>query len=164
MARSSSYRMRWANLYRSGQGRLRTAAGASLDGRIVPEKIVGEGAARTLRDQPRNTAEKSRRVCRHNGLFVAIATVGENRDGIGLAVGRSRTSTRGVARGGAGHTKWREMPMAFRAGPHPARPRPGKPGRGFARASSLRRMTRCTLIATAPALRCAPRRGRLGDA
>ena len=33
-------------------------------------------------------------VCRHNGLFVAIATVAENRDGIGQAVRRFRTRTR----------------------------------------------------------------------
>nr|DAO34561.1 MAG TPA: hypothetical protein [Caudoviricetes sp.] len=60
----------------------------------VPGEIVSEGEARTPRDRPRNTAEKSRRVCRHNGLFVAIPTVGENRDGIGLAVDRLRTRTR----------------------------------------------------------------------
>ena len=94
MARSSSYRLGWANLYRSGQGPLRTAAGASLEGRGVPEEIVGEGEARTPRDRPRNVAEKSGRVCRHNGLFVAIPTVGETWDGIRQAVDRLRTRTR----------------------------------------------------------------------
>nr|DAY01379.1 MAG TPA: hypothetical protein [Caudoviricetes sp.] len=63
---------RRANLYRSGQGRLRTAAGASRRGRRVPGEIVSEGGARTPRDRPRNTAEKQGRVCRHNGLFLAI--------------------------------------------------------------------------------------------
>lgn len=53
-------------------------------------------AAHEPGDRPRNTAEKSRRVCRHNGLFVAIPTVGENRDGIGQAVDRLRTRTRPI--------------------------------------------------------------------
>ena len=83
MARQSSYRLGRANLYRSGQGRLRTAAGASLEGRRVPKEVVGEGGAERLRRRWRNTAEKRGGVCRHNGLFVAIPTVGENRDGIG---------------------------------------------------------------------------------
>lgn len=72
MARSSAYVLRWASLYRSGPGRLRTAAGASLEGRGVPEEVVGEGEARAPGDRPRSVAEKSGRVCRHNGLFVAI--------------------------------------------------------------------------------------------
>lgn len=53
-------------------------------------------AAHEPGDRPRNTAEKSRRVCRHNGLFVAIPTVGENRDGTGQAVDRLRTRTRPI--------------------------------------------------------------------
>nr|DAX53591.1 MAG TPA: hypothetical protein [Caudoviricetes sp.] len=38
--------------------------------------------------EARNQAEKVGDVCVHNGLFVAIATVAENRDGIGQAVCR----------------------------------------------------------------------------
>lgn len=53
-------------------------------------------AAHEPGDRPRSTAEKSRRVCRHNGLFVAIPTVVENRDGIRQAVDRLRTRTRPV--------------------------------------------------------------------
>nr|DAR13445.1 MAG TPA: hypothetical protein [Caudoviricetes sp.] len=86
----------WANLYRSDRGRLRTAAGASRRSRTTTEERIGETAARTSRRWPRNTAEKSRRVCRHNGLFVAIATVGETRDGIRHAAGRTRTYTRPI--------------------------------------------------------------------
>lgn len=53
-------------------------------------------AAHEPGDRPRDTEEKSRRVCRHNGLFVAIPTVVENRDGIRQAVDRLRTRTRPV--------------------------------------------------------------------
>lgn len=94
MDRSSSYRLRWANLYRSGQGCLRTAAAAPLEGGRLSEKNLRRDEAEGLRRRWRNTAEKSGSVCRHNGLFFAIATVGETWDGIGQAVDRLRTRTR----------------------------------------------------------------------
>lgn len=63
----------------------------------------------------RNDAEKWRDVCIHNGLFVAIPTVGENRDGIrqadGYAVRRCRCRRLDVAvvtqNGGIG--RWRAV-------------------------------------------------------
>lgn len=150
-ARSSSYRLRWASLYRPDRGRLRTAAAASLEGLRVPEKIIGDGGARTPRDLPRNTAEKWGRVCRHNGLFVAIPTAGENRDGIGQAVGRTRTRTRLIGwEGGVGHTRWRDRPTAWEAVRTVLAPVPAGLGRGCARASSLRRVPRCLPVSTAP--------------
>ena len=66
-------------------------------------------------------------------------------------------------RRGRSHTKWRDRPTAWEAVRSALAPVPAELGRGCARASSLRRMPRCTLIATVPALRCAPRRGHLGD-
>ena len=48
------------------------------------------GRAGAPRDRPRNLAEKVVDVCRHNGLFLAIATVSETWDGIRHAVRRSR--------------------------------------------------------------------------
>lgn len=87
-------RLGWANLYRSRGDRLRTAAAAARRSRTTAKEGLKRTAAREPRDRPRNVAEKSGRVCRHNGLFVSIPTVGENRDGIRLAVDRLRTRTR----------------------------------------------------------------------
>lgn len=64
---------------------------------------------------------------------------------------------------GAGHTIKRDRSTTWEAVRLALAPVPAEPGRGCARASSLRRMPRCTLIATVPALRCAPRSGHLGD-
>ena len=121
-------------------------------------------AAREPGDRPRNTAEKSRRVCRHNGLFAAIPTVGENRDGIRQAVDRLPhpypsyrlpmvrvTQESGVGRR-RGRRYGRRLPPSRRSRAAAALERP-----------QPRCMPRCTLIATVPALRCAPRSGHLGD-
>lgn len=62
----------------------------------MPGENVYGGEEGELRRRWRNTAEKSRDVCRHNGLFVAIPTVGENRDGIRQAEDRLRTYTRPI--------------------------------------------------------------------
>ena len=66
-------------------------------------------------------------------------------------------------RRGRSHTKWRDRPRTWEAVRTLLAPVPAELGRGCARASSLRCMSRCTLIATVPALRCAPRSGHLGD-
>ena len=63
---------------------------------------------------------------------------------------------------GRSHTKWRGRPMACTAVAVLLAPVPAPPGRALARAPSGRCMPGCTLPATAPALRCAPRRGHLG--
>lgn len=69
------------------------------------------------------------------------------------------------SRRGRSHTRWRDSPTAGDAGPHCACPRPpAAPAAATARERQrLRRVPRCALIATVPALRCAPRRGHLGD-
>ena len=67
--------------------RLRTAAAAPHRSRTAAKERLRETAARRPGGRPRDTAEKSRRVCRHNGLFAAIPTVAKNRDGIGQPVG-----------------------------------------------------------------------------
>ena len=153
-ARSSPYRLRWTSLYRSDRGRLRTAAAAPHRSRTAARERPRETAARRPRGRPRDTAEKSRRVCRHNGLFAAIPTVAENRDGIGQAVGSAGAVRRCRCIGVALVTQMGEivrrlaMPVRTVLAPvHRLRRRP-RP-----RASAqARRMTRCTPLAEAPAL------------
>ena len=65
-----------------GAGGLRTAAGAALEGGRLSEENA-YGAEDRSSDGDGGIRRKSRGdVCRHNGLFVAIATVGETWDGI----------------------------------------------------------------------------------
>lgn len=89
-------------------------------------------------DRPRNTAEKSRRVCRHNGLFAAIPTVVENRDGAGQAVDRLRTRTRPAGQAWPCSHRKRDRPRAPVTVRPVLAPVPAEPGRGRARASAAR--------------------------
>ena len=82
-SRADSGGRRGGYLYRSGRDLLRTAAGRGRRGRRTPGAGAGSGRPGGSGHRSRSTAEKQVRVCRHNGLFVAIPTVGENRDGIG---------------------------------------------------------------------------------
>lgn len=119
-----------ADLYRSVGTVYVPPLGRRGPGGQSPRSTPGAGRLGSWEGGRRDHAEKWRDVCIHNGLFVAIPTVGENRDGIrqadGRAVRRCRCRSLAVAvvtqDGGIG--RWR----AVRAGPHPARPRPGGAG------------------------------------
>lgn len=69
----------------------------------------------------------------------------------------------GGARRGEGHTKWRDRRCRSDTGPTALAPVPASWAAAARERPRLRRMPRCTLIATVPALRCAPRSGHLGD-
>lgn len=71
---------------RSGTSTYRTEAGGRIED-VVADGKPGREVGQLWRGW-RNLAEKSDDVCRHNGLFVAIPTVAENRDGIRQAVSR----------------------------------------------------------------------------
>lgn len=66
-------------------------------------------------------------------------------------------------RSGRSHTKWRNSPAALVPVRSALAPVPASWAAAARERPRARRMPRCTLIATVPALRCAPRSGHLGD-
>nr|DAX46944.1 MAG TPA: hypothetical protein [Caudoviricetes sp.] len=67
-----------------------------------------------------------------------------------------------IASRGRGHTRWRGRPMAWEAVRRSLPPSQRSWAAAARERPQLRRMPRCILPATGPALRCAPRRGPLG--
>lgn len=150
MGRPSSYRLRWANLYRSGQGRLRTAAGASLEGRRVrrrPSERATPGRRETAPGIPRKSRDVYAVITDFSLQYQRSERTGTE---LGTACRRRCRTPMPLDRRGRSHTKWRDRPTALEAVRILLAPVPAGRAAAARERPQLRRMPRCLPISTAP--------------